>query len=94
MGAEVKVTARFPTHPASSLPEPLAQGAVPAHGIGRGLIGGHTERCWLSQEPLCLFSRHQACRGSLKELTGFPVCWACGFVGPGRLPVSCSSCSV
>lgn len=44
MGAEVKVTARFPTHPASSLPEPLAQGAVPAHGIGRGLIGGHTER--------------------------------------------------
>lgn len=54
MGAEVKVTARFPTHPASSLPEPLAQGAVPARGMGRGLIGGHTDRCWLSQESLCL----------------------------------------
>lgn len=54
MVAEVEVTAGSPAHPAGSLPELLGQGAVLAHGMNRGLLGGHVDRYWLGQESLCL----------------------------------------
>lgn len=93
----MKVTARSPAHPADSLPEPRGQGAVPAHGVGRGLLGGHADRCWLGRESLCLGARCQASTrepGRVDTVTGCPVCWAGGLAGPGRQRVLCSACSV
>lgn len=62
-------TAVSPARSAGSLPECHGQRAVSAHGAGRGLLGGHVDRCWPGQGlSACELGIREA-QGSLADLT-------------------------
>lgn len=51
---------QVPCPPSRQPPRATWSGSSSCPWGGRGLLGGHADRCWLGQESLCLEARRQA----------------------------------